>query len=249
MRHITCIITTAVLAFAPLSFGKVSVSSPVFENRNTTHVASLDHEGYQYMGLKTVDGGMEYASAEALQAPAQSPASLTPSSVCLASGCAGSVCLGSACAGSACLGSVCKGSACLLSPSACVASGCLGSVCSASVCTGSVCTASVCVGSVCKGSVCNSSSCNPPKKDSFELVNGLDYRVEANRVVLTVTVSDSAQLVSGAKGMRIASGRQTEVSINGSFRAVSVSSSGANGAEITLTDATGQDVAYVLRRA
>lgn len=211
MKTIVTLLTALSLGVSA-TWARVNPASPIFAERNATHVASLDRVGVSYAGLKTLDGGAEYLGfaralgMEAPQvAPAQNPASLSVS-LCLGSACVGSICLGSACTASFCFGSACGTSKC--GGSACVTSVCGGSACGASVCGGSACLGSACVGSICIG------PCGP---ESFPVVRACDYTIDQDGIVLSLGVDKASKLAAGSRTYQLAKDRINQVRISGSY--------------------------------
>lgn len=212
MKTLLCILVSVTIGTGSV-LARVNPASPVFAVRNDTHVASLDREGLTYVGLKTLDGGVEYqgfaramAAEDAQLSPAQTPASLGVS-LCLGSACAGSVCFGSACALSFCFGSLCGNSRC--GGSACAVSLCGGSACGASVCGGSACLGSVCAGSACLGSGCGG--------ESFPVVRACDYTIERKGIVLMLGVDKPTRLAAGNEQFELAKDRINHVRIDGAY--------------------------------
>jgi len=171
MRKIILFLTMTVLAsfvsYAGTANPSAAEDSPLFELRNRVNVAGMNHTGYQFVGNKNADNGMDYSAvaaglANSDAAPKIPFFSLGIASGCFISICGGSGCLGSVCFVSGCFGSVCGASGCggsACGASGCAGSGCGGSACAGSVCVGSGCEASVCVGSLCIGSACGGSAC------------------------------------------------------------------------------------------
>lgn len=198
-----------VWAYGSLADGRSAVQAAtgtaLFAVRHRIHIPDMTEQGWNYGGLRTSSGGIQYGeafqlsvseadgaalragigvdgqSASALNRPPRLITSLAVLTGCLGSGCIGSQCIGTGCAGSACNVSAC-------SPSMCGASNCSGSSCVFSACTASICIGSACLSSGCTLSACTREGCKPEPElqGTVEPQRGQSSMFHVSKGVVTV---------------------------------------------------------------
>lgn len=243
MKKSAIIITLiATLALLGLSSNQEKADTiNILESKNLSHVSDMnENSGILYMGLKTMDGGVEYGlksehfnvldfenNHKELLA---TPLSLNPASACALSACGGSGCAGSVCGGSACIGS------------ACGTSGCIGSACGGSGCGGSACGGTGCFGSGCAASDCGGGT----PGDLMLVVNSFDFSLQDGKVIVKLSLNFAATLESYDTSFDIRKNSLTSLVFNGEFKDVKLLKEGKQ-QKLALTDKDGNEHIFLIK--